>query len=238
VTDTGQRLVIRNASLTLVVPDSGEAVDRISALAAQMDGFVVTSQSSRVKDQPTYGSITIRVPAARLEEALKQIEALGSEVRNRTIGGQDVTEEYTDLESRLRNLEAAETQLQAIMERAGRIEDVLNVHRQLVETRDQIEQVKGRMQYLEQSAAMSSITVELMPDALAQPIATSGWQASATARSAVEALVRTLQVLANIAIVIVLYILPLLIILAIPAAIIYLAVRRARRRIGPRPASS
>jgi archaellum component FlaC len=219
------------------VPDSAQAVDRIGALAVQMDGFVVTSQSSKVKDQPTYASITIRVPVERLDEALKQIEALGSEVRNRTINGQDVTEEYTDLQSRLRNLEAAETQLQAIMERAGKIEEVLNVHRQLVETRNEIEQIKGRIEYLEQSAAMSSITVELMPDALAQPIATSGWQASATARTAAETLVRSLQFLADIAIWVAIYVLPILLVLAIPAAIVYLALRRARRA-GPKPARS
>lgn len=111
-----------------------------------------------------------------------------------------MTEQYTDLQSRLRNPEATGAQLQKIMERADKTEDVLAVYNQLSQTRGEIEQVKGRIQYLERSAALSSITVDLIPDSLAQPIAVGGWRPTGTARSAIEALVRTLQGLADVAI--------------------------------------
>ncbi len=230
--ETSQRLIVRTANLSIVVKDTNEALRQISALATQMDGFVVTSHTSRV-DQATRGSITIRVPAERFDDALQQIEALATDVETRDIRGQDVTEQYVDLQSRLRNLEATEAQLQKIMQRADKIEDVLNVYRQLSETRSQIEQVKGRIQFLEQSAALSSITVDLIPDELAQPIAVGGWRPTGTARNALQALVRTLQGLADIAIWLALYVLPILVVLAVPIVIIVVIVRRLRRRARP-----
>lgn len=230
--DMGQRLIVRTANLSIVVKDTSEAIRQISALATQMGGFVVTSQTSKV-DQAMRGSITIRVPAERFDDAIRQIEALATDVPNRDIRGEDVTEQYVDLQARLRNLEATEAQLQRIMERADKIEDVLNVYRQLSETRGQIEQVKGRIQFLEQSAALSSITVALIPDELAQPIAIGGWRPTGTARNAIQALVRTLQGLADVAIWLVLYVLPILVMLAVPVVVIVLIVRRLRRRARP-----
>lgn len=230
--ETSQRLIVRTANLSIVVQDTNEALRRISALATQMDGFVVTSHTSKV-DQATRGSITIRVPAEKFDEAIRQIEALATDVETRDIRGEDVTEQYVDLQSRLRNLEATEAQLQKIMERADKIEDVLNVYRQLSETRGQIEQVKGRIQFLEQSAALSSITIDLIPDELAQPLAVGGWRPTGTARNALQALVRTLQGLADIAIWLALYVLPILVVLALPVVVIFLIVRRLRRRARP-----
>ncbi len=230
--DVSQRLIVRTANLSIVVKDTSEAIRQISALATQMGGFVVTSQTSKV-DQAMRGSITIRVPAERFDDALRQIEALATDVPNRDIRGEDVTEQYVDLQARLRNLEATEAQLQRIMERAEKIEDVLNVYRQLSETRGEIEQVKGRIQFLEQAAALSSITVALIPDELAQPIAIGGWRPTGTARSAIQALVRTLQGLADIAIWLALYVLPVLVMLAVPVVVIVLVVRRLRRRARP-----
>jgi hypothetical protein len=87
-----------------------------------------------------------------------------------------VTSEYTDLESRLGNLEAAEEQLTRIMESAVKTEDVLNVYNQLVQTREQIEVIKGQMKYYEQSAAMSAVSVELIPNEAVQPLSIGGWQ--------------------------------------------------------------
>lgn len=233
--ETSQRLIVRTANLSIVVQDTHQALRRISALATQMGGFVVTSQTSKV-EQATRGAITIRVPAEKFDEALQQIEALATDVETRDIRGEDVTEQYVDLQARLRNLEATEAQLQRIMERADKIEDVLNVYRQISETRGQIEQVKGRIQFLEQSAALSSIAVDLIPDELAQPLAVGGWRPTGTARNALQALVRTLQGLADIAIWLALYVLPILVVLAVPVVVIFLIVRRLRRRARPVPA--
>ncbi len=134
----------------------------------------------------------------------------------------------------MRNLEATEEELLELLatvrERTGKAEDILAVHRELTNIRGQIEQLKGRMQYLERTAAMSAITIELIPDVLAQPIAGTGWRPSVTVSSALRSLVGTLRLVADAALVIVFYVLPLVVILLIPVAIIWLVWRRWKQR--------
>ncbi len=229
------RMVIRNANLTLVVADPAEAVNRITALAASMGGFVVSSytyQSSVDADGRAImqANITIRVPSEQLDAALAQTRGMAVEVRTENISGQDVTAEYTDLASRLRNLEAAEAQLVNIMDGATKTEDVLSVFNQLVYIREQIEVVKGQMQYYEQAAALSVISVELIPDVLSQPLEVGGWQPQGVAKEALEALVRAFQGLATAAIWIGIYVLPLALLIVLPIyVIVRVGVRRMRK---------
>ena len=229
------RMVIRNANLTLVVADPAEAVNRITALATSMGGFVVSSytyQSSVDADGRAImqANITIRVPSEQLDAALAQTRGMAVEVRTENISGQDVTAEYTDLSSRLRNLEAAEAQLVNIMDGATKTEDVLSVFNQLVYIREQIEVVKGQMQYYEQAAAMSAIYVDLIPDVLSQPLEVGGWQPQGVAKQALEALVRAFQGLATAAIWIGIYVLPLALLIVLPFyVIVRMAVRRMRK---------
>ena len=131
------RLVIRNANLSLVVADPAAASNQIIALAASLNGYVVSSNTYQASvdsagNKIMQANLTIRVPSAQLDAALAQLRALAVEVRSETISGQDVTSEYTDLQSHLRNLEAAETKLQQIMDGATKTEDVLAVYNQLV----------------------------------------------------------------------------------------------------------
>ncbi len=106
----------------------------------------------------------IRVPAEKLDEALETIKADAIEVQSENQSGQDVTSQYVDLESQLKNLEAAEEQLMEIMQKAEKTEDVLNVFNQLTSIRGQIESIKGQMKYFEESAALSAITVRLVAE--------------------------------------------------------------------------
>jgi hypothetical protein len=144
-----------------------------------------------------------------------------------------VTEEYTDLDARLRNLEATETELLELLtevrERTSKAEDVLAVHRELTSIRSQIEQLKGRMQYLEKMTAMATINVELIPDVLAKPIVVAGWRPTGTAANALRTLVKTLQFIVDAAIWIIIYVLPTLVVIAIPFFILWLVWRRWRR---------
>jgi hypothetical protein len=227
------RLVIRNANLQLVVADPAAATNQIAALAVSLEGYVVSSNTYQASvdaagNKIMQANLTIRVPSAQLDAALAQLRGMAVEVRSESISGQDVTAEYTDLESHLRNLEAAEAKLQEIMDDANRTEDVLAVYSQLVGIRDQIEQVKGQMKYYEQSAAMSAISAELLPDALNQPIEIGGWQPQGVAKEAVEALVRSLQGLTNAVIWIGIYVLPMALIILLP---IYFVLRFIVRRL-------
>jgi Domain of unknown function (DUF4349) len=231
---TADRLVIRNANLTLVVTDPTTSVAVITKMAEDMGGFVVSSSLYETALgtgdlTATQGTITIRVPADRLDEALNSIKAGAIEVRSENVTGEDVTQQYVDLQSRLRNLEAAEKQLQEIMGSATKTEDVMMVYNQLVQVRGEIETVKGQMQYFEQSARLSEVTIELIPDAAAQPLQIAGWRPQGTAKAAVEALVKALQFLADAGIWAVICVLPIGLLIGIPAFFIIRAIRRRRK---------
>jgi hypothetical protein len=206
-------------------------------MAQTMGGFVVSSnlyQTTTSDGTPVpEGSIVIRVPADKLEQALKQIKADVVEVQNETRSGQDVTQEYVDLKSRLKNLEAAEAQLTKIMEEAKKTEDVLNVFNQLVATREQIELIKGQMQYYEQSAAYSAITARLMAEETVKPIQVGGWKPQGVVRDAIQSLINFLQDFVDFLIWSILYYLPMLLliglVIVLPIWLVYLAARAIRR---------
>ena len=235
------RVVIQTGSLTLVVTDPAARVIEIRRMAEAMGGFVVSSNVYKT----AYGSegltadqasITVRVPAAQLDEALERIKQGAVEVRSENISGEDVTQQYTDLQSRLRHLEAAETQLLGIMANATKPPDILAVYNQLAQVQGEIEIVKGQIQYFSESAAFSALSVELIPDEAAQPIETGSWDPKGTVKNAVESLLRALQGLADLAIWIAIYLLPVaLLAVGLPLLIIVLIVRGVRRRRMGRP---
>jgi len=238
------RLVIKNANLTLVVDDPSKSMDAISRLAEELGGFVVTANLAQTQLESglevPHATITIRVPAEKLDQALERIQAESDQLPlNKTLDSQDVTREYTDLQSRLRNLEDAEEQLRDIMDQAVRTEDVLNVYNRLVEVREQIEVIKGQIQYYEQSAALSAISVDLMANEAVQPLTIGGWQPVGVAKDAVQALINSLKVIANIAIWLVIFVLPVLAVLFVIFILpLVWLMRTMRRRRGLRKAST
>ncbi len=216
------RLVIKNANLSIVVDDTAASVDAISRMAESMGGFVVSLNTF----ETTYGpeaqsaqqaSLTIRVPSEKLTDALSQIKGMAAEVQSESVSGQDVTSEYVDLKSRLANLEAAEKQLQSIMEEATKTQDVLDVYNQLVYTREQIEVIKGQMKYYEEAAALSSISIELIPNVATQPIEIAGWHPEGTAKQSIELLVRIAQSIADLLISFTIVCGPFIVVLGVPA---------------------
>jgi len=233
--DSADRVVIKNASLEIVVNAPDQSMQSISRMAEAMGGFVVSAnlyqtQTSDGQEVPR-ASITIRVPAENLDEALAIIEAESDRLPlNKNINSQDVTREYTDLQSRLSNLEAAEEQLMQIMESANRTEDVLNVFDQLTRVREQIEVIKGQMQYFENSAKLSVISVELIPNEIIQPISIGGWEPVGVIKDAIQSLIAALQGLVNVAIWVALFILPIVLIIGLPLFFIIRGVRNRRRR--------
>ncbi|MGA9531422.1 MAG: DUF4349 domain-containing protein [Anaerolineales bacterium] len=238
------RLVIRNANVSLVVEDPAQSVDTIASMAEGMGGYVVSSNvfentfgDNRLGEPITakQANITVRVPSDQLEAALDQIKAGAIEVRNQNISGQDVTEEFTDLQSRLGNLQAAEAELREIMDSASRrdkIEDVLAVLNQLRQVREEIEVKQGRIQYLQQSARLSSISVDLIPDVATQPLQIGRWTPQGTAREAIAALIGALQWIADAAIWGLLCVLPVAIVAGVPA---WIAIRSILRRRKNKP---
>jgi PKD repeat protein len=154
-------MVVRTGDMAIVVNDIITAIDAIGKNAASYPGgYVVTSQTWR-EGERLRGSISIRVPAASFESAMESIARLAVEVTTRNSTSKDVTEEYTDLNARLKNLEATEAQLVKIMASATKVEDVLNVQRELTRVRGDIESTKARLIYLQRTSDTSLISVRL-----------------------------------------------------------------------------
>ncbi len=223
------RLIVRNATLILIVDDTQSRVDAITKLASDAGGYVVSSSSTKY-DAGLQSRLSLRIPSDKFDAAMSSIRKQAVEVREETISGEDVTAEFTDLSSQLKNLEAAELQLRDIMSKTVKTDDVLSVYNALTQKRGEIEQVKGRMQFLSQSAAMATINITLMPDTLAQPVQIAGWRPEGVAKSAIEALVGALQGIASLVIWLVIVIIPVLLILASPFIALGLILRRRNKR--------
>lgn len=234
-----ERVVIKNAELSIVVDDPSQSMDVVTQMADEMGGYVVSANlfQKQLDNQVkvSQASVTIRVPAERLNEAITTIlELTDQDPLRKDIESQDVTNEYVDLQSRLRNLENTESQLTEIMDNAKTTEDVLSVYNRLVEIRGEIEQVKGQIQYFEQSAALSSISVELVPDEAVQPLSIGGWEPAGVAKDAVQALINVMKFLVDVLIWIVIVALPVLLVIflifILPILLVVRAWRRRRKR--------
>jgi hypothetical protein len=196
---TQERMIVRNGYIELVVADVLAARDDITRLATGYGGYVVAS-SIRGEEEDLIGNITIRVPDEVFEQALAELRGMAVRVTEENTSSQDVTEEYVDLQSRLKNAEATEQQYLNILEQATDVEDILSVYERLTYVRQEIEHIKGRMQYLERTSSMSLIEVRLKPEASAKPLARAGWNALEVFKSAIRGLSITGQVIGTIAI--------------------------------------
>jgi len=234
--DDIERIIIKNAGITIVVSDPGDALERISRMAEELGGFVVSANLyQRELDSNlnvSQASATLRVPAQKLNDALGNIRDLSNQdPLSETVESQDLTREYIDQQSRLRNLEKTEEQLLEIMEDADETEDVLAVYNELNRVQEQIEVTKGQIQYYEQSAAMSLINVEILADEAVQPLTIGGWQPAGVAKSAIQALINALKFFIESLIWILVFILPVIFILFLVFVLpLYLILRAVRRR--------
>jgi hypothetical protein len=243
-----QRLVIMNANLSIVVPAPAATLDFITTLAKNMGGYVVSSNLYKTTTENgaefPAASVTIRVPADKLNDAMTQIKSQvknpATDIQSETVSGQDVTKEYTDLQSQLVNLQQAEKQLQSIMDSATKTEDVLNVFNQLTQVQSQIEVLQGQIKYYEESAALSAISVNIAAEASITPLTIGGWEPVGVARNAVQALIDGLQLLGTVAIWGVLFCLPIFLVIGVPIYFVWRVVRRRRigRKQDPLPTSN
>ena len=165
--------VIRNGSLTLVVENPASAVMGVEQIIAGIPGAFIASAEVRQAGDLQPSSLTLRVPAQAFDQAMAALRALAHEVLSEQISARDVTEEYTDVDARLRNLQAAETQLLALLEKADTVEDLLKVENRLADVREEIERLQGRLNVLEDRIALATIHVLLHgPPDLSVEIAT------------------------------------------------------------------
>ena len=161
---SSDRKIIRNADLSLEADSPESALQKITAIAESKGGFVVESQenSSDVKTtEHDVVTMSIRVPAAKFNEALEEIRKTATRVIVENVKGEDVTEEFIDIEARLKTQKALEAQFIEIMKRASSVPEALNVQRELAEVRGEIEKIEGRKRFLENQSSLSTIKIRL-----------------------------------------------------------------------------
>ena len=149
------RLIIKNAEVALTVEDTDTAVNRSLGIVTEYDGYVVSNRTW-FGEGLKYATVTIGVPAENFEEMLRRLKDLAVTVDNESVSGKDVTDEFVDLESRLRNLDATADRIRTFMDQAKDVDESLEVSAQLSEIEAEIEQVKGRMVYLKDRASFST----------------------------------------------------------------------------------
>lgn len=176
------RKIIRNADLTMEVPSTTDTQHRIVSIAEAHGGFVVTSEAKqREGKEPAQRTLDIRlvvrVPESRFGPALDQIRSLTPNLTEEKVSGQDVTEEFIDLEARIRTQKALEAQFLQIMRQTGKIVDALEVQRQIAEVRSDIERLEGRKRFLENRSSLSTITVNIVSPKPMVVVPTTGFRA-------------------------------------------------------------
>ena len=164
--EAADRKIIRNGNLTIEVNSTSEAQQKVTSIAEANGGFVVTSEAKqRESAEPERRTLDIklvvRVPAERFGVALEAIHGLANTLKEENVTGQDVTEEFIDLEARIRTQKALEVQLLEIMKQARKVEDALEVQRQIADVRTDIEKLEGRKRFLENRSSLSTITVNI-----------------------------------------------------------------------------
>lgn len=233
-----ERKVIENADLAIVVADPKARIAEIAQLARDLGGFVVSSRTYE-RMMPSgasvpEGSITIRVPAASLDEALTRIKADVVEVQSENRSGQDVTNEYVDLQSRLKARQAAELQLLEMMKQSQNAEDTLAIFNQLIQIQSEIEVLKGQIKYYDESVATSAITAQLIAEESIQPIQIAGWRPQGEARDALQALVNFFQGFANFIIWLVILVIPAGAVIIAMLALLWRLLRWFWRKVFPK----
>lgn len=188
------RYLIRNATLTLETPDPRAAVAAIQSAVRSADGYVSNLRESQDGLGGVHVGLTVRVPEAALDGTLAGIEALGK-VLAKNVATQDVTEEFVDLDARIRNMKRAEERILDHLTRTGDLTDIIAVEHELARIRDEVERMEGRMRVLDNRIRFSTIELTVQQTPAAQPVTPAATFSSGKVLSdAVRALVERLQI--------------------------------------------
>lgn len=166
IAEAADRKIIRNADITIEVPSTTNAQHEVTSIAEAHGGFVVTSEAKqRESNDPAQRTLDIklvvRIPSNQFGRAFDEIKKLAGNTPSEQVTSQDVTEDFIDLEARIKTQKALEVQFLEIMRQAHKIEDALEVQRQIAEVRTEIEKLEGRKRFLENRSSLSTINVNI-----------------------------------------------------------------------------
>lgn len=224
------RKIIKTGEFSIEVPNVASALAKVRAMAVELGGYVGGSQSGTSEESAT---LTLRIPADRFDDALARLHSLDGDILGEATHEEDVTTSVVDLEARIRNLQASETQYRALLAKAEKIEDILAVQSRLDEVRGQIEQLQAQLKELTGLADLATLSVTLVPGAVQQ--AAGNWDPGKTVTEAFAALVGFVQNLGNGAIWLVIVVLPAVIVVVILGWLLLRLVPGLRGRLRPTP---
>jgi len=193
-----ERLVIETSNLSLVADDVEQTSQKIIEKTKELGGFMVEVSLTKPEESPL-GTIIVRVPEGKKDEALNYFRSLAVKVSSERVLGRDVTDQYEDIGERLATLAKTKVKFEEILEKAEKVDDILRVQRELISLQSQIDSLKGRQEYLEKSAALTKITIYLSSDELALPYQPQGaFRPKVIFKQAVRSLVKTLRGIAKL----------------------------------------
>ncbi len=239
-----KQMIIMNGDMVIVVDNPAAAQEKINQIAIDLGGNLLGSQLYKTTNyagvEVQEGYVSINVPSEKLQEAIRLIKSLvkdeKKDIISENLNSQNVTSQYVDLQSRLRNLEETEAQLRKILETASKVDDVLSVFNRLTEVREQIEITKGQMKYYEEASAMSTLNITLRAREMVEPITVAGWTPTGVARDALQALLDGLKFLASALIWIIIFVAPIAILLYLFVRLVIWIIRKLfPRRAKPMP---
>jgi len=235
------QMIIKNGEMNLLVADVDVALDRATAIAVELGGYLLNGKSW-MQDGWKYSSLTVGVPVDQFETTQRRMRALAVQVLNDTASGQDVSTEFVDVQSRVTNLEATAARIREFLKQAKDVPEALTVNAKLAEVEAEIEQAKGRMNFLRDRAAYSTLTVNLEPQRptptptltptvtptpTATPTPTPNvWRPDKTFNAASDVLTGLMRVIGDVVIWLCVVVAPF----ALPVVIIWTLWRRAQQR--------
>ena len=181
----GDSKIIKSGNLSLLVKNTEQAAQQIDTIRTTLGGQPGNASFHEYSPGVKTGNITIWVPSDKFDQAMGEIKKLALRVENESVNVQDVSAQFVDISSRLKNLKAAEAAYVEIMKRSGKISEVLEVTRALNDTRSQIEQLQGQLDYLTRQVALSSINVYLTQEAM-PGVVTNEWRPLTILKSAAK----------------------------------------------------
>lgn len=186
------RKLIRTASISLEVESTDAALKSLESMAASFGGFVGNTSVTRHADGSQSGTVTLRVPVGKFTEAVEKVRALGR-VEHVETQVQDVTNQYVDLDARLRNAKREETEILKLFERSGKLSDIIEIESKLAEVRGRIEQLEGQMRVMNEQISLCTLTVTVHEKGEAALAALERYDVRYHLRSAWRALVGLLE---------------------------------------------
>ncbi|HET7658038.1 MAG TPA: DUF4349 domain-containing protein [Bacillales bacterium] len=226
-----KRMVIYNANMDITVRKFQQARNQIQSLIEQNGGYVVHSSFSETDTEKQTGTITTRIPQDKFHSFMNQIGQIAENVKQSNVQGQDVTKQYVDLNARLKAKREVRDRLNSFLQKATDSSDLLKISNQLADVQEQIEQIKGQMNYLQNHSALATVTITMtdVGAGIADHKDLNTWG------KIQQAFIGSINLIMNVVSALVVFIIgysPILIILLIIAAVVYWLYRRKRPRAG------